>query len=90
LHSFILGCSIKNSEQKERGIIMALKSNCPTLPKIGEDEEMFTLRAQDITSPRIVLEWIKHNFESAGEEKLREAFECALRMKKHHSRKMPD
>ncbi|MGD9156848.1 MAG: hypothetical protein PVG39_00440 [Desulfobacteraceae bacterium] len=60
---------------------MALKSTCPTLVKIGDDEEMFTLRAQDASSPRIVLEWIKENFH-ASDEKLRDAFECALRMRK--------
>ncbi len=32
------------------------------LGKAGDDEMLFILRAQDITSPIIVLEWIKMNF----------------------------
>lgn len=68
---------------------MALKSNCPTLPKIREDEEMFVLRGQDISSPIIILEWIKENFH-CSDEKLREAFECALRMRNDPFKKAAD
>lgn len=51
---------------------------------------LFVLRAQDITAPTVVLEWIKTNFHHISEEKLREAFECALEMKRFPNRKSPD
>ena len=49
--------------------------------KAGKDEELFVLRAQDESSPEIVMEWIKRNFKTASDAKLRDAFDCALRMK---------
>ncbi len=51
------------------------------LAKAKDDEMLFVLRAQDITSPIVVLEWMKLNFNTCPTEKLREAFECALEMK---------
>lgn len=44
-------------------------------------ELTFTLREQDMTSPFIILEWIKLNFKTCPNEKLIEAFENALAMK---------
>ena len=35
-------------------------------------------------------EWMKINFGSLPESKLREAFECALEMRKHKNTKSPD
>ena len=60
------------------------------LGKAKDDEMLFILRSQDYTSPIVVLEWIKLNFNTCPEEKLREAFECALEMKKHKNTKMAD
>lgn len=48
--------------------------------KADEDEPLFVLRAQDMSSPLVVLEWIRQNIESAPHAKLRDAFECALKM----------
>ncbi len=60
------------------------------LAKAGDDEMLFILRAQDVTSPMVILEWMKINFGSLPESKLREAFECALEMRKHKNTKSPD
>lgn len=59
------------------------------LGKADDNEMLFILRAQDVTSPLIVLEWIKHNFH-CSDEKLREAFECALEMRRHKHTKAAD
>lgn len=58
--------------------------------KAEDDEMLFVLRAQDATAPKVVLHWIAKNFENTPEDKLREAFECALEMRKHKNRKKPD
>jgi hypothetical protein len=60
------------------------------LAKIKADEPFFVLRAQDDSSPKMVIEWIKENFFNVGEEKLKEAFECALSMKKYPDTKLAD
>lgn len=49
--------------------------------KAAPNEELFVLRAQDESSPEIVLEWVRRNFKTAPNEKLRDAFECAIKMK---------
>lgn len=71
---------------------MALKGQCETYDKIGLDEEFFTLRAQDRTAPKVVIEWIAANIynENASDQKLREAFDCALKMRHFQNRKLPD
>lgn len=53
-------------------------------------QETFTLVAQDRTSPRTILFWIGENFETAPPEKLRDAFERALRMREYNPRKWAD
>lgn len=58
--------------------------------KAGLDEPLFVLRGQDTSSPKIVLEWIKDNFETVSEEKLRKAFDAALAMKRWSPRKAAD
>lgn len=68
--------------------LTALAKGC--LAKAADDERLFILRAQDISSPLVVLEWIKYNFTTCPENKLREAFECALQMKKFPSTKTAD
>ena len=69
---------------------MALRGNCPTLEKIGDKEEMFVLRAQDRSSPHVILKWIELNLETCPDDKLDEAFECAMRMKHAANRKAAD
>jgi len=68
---------------------MGTKHNSPTLKKVDDHEEIFVLRAQDASSPRIVILWIADNLQ-ASDEKLRDAFECALRMRKHSKSKAAD
>ncbi len=53
-------------------------------------QETFTLVGQDRTSPRTILFWIGENFETAPPEKLRDAFERALRMREFPERKWAD
>lgn len=62
------------------------------LAKAAPDEMLFIMRAQDITSPKVVVLWIAENIYSTKtpDDKLREAFECALEMRRHHTRKLPD
>lgn len=60
------------------------------LAKAKNDEMLFILRAQDKSAPKVVLHWIAKNFDTAPEEKLREAFECAIQMKKYSNKKIAD
>lgn len=69
---------------------MGYKDTDTCLKKAAPDEPLFVLRAQDASAPYIVMEWIKDNFENVPEEKLREAFELALKMKKWPNRKSAD
>ena len=68
---------------------MATKHNNLTLKKVGDHEEIFVLRAQDASAPRSVILWIADNLH-ASDDKLRDAFECALRMRKHLKTKPAD
>jgi hypothetical protein len=68
---------------------MSTKHDSLTLKKAGENEEIFVLRAQDASAPRAVILWIADNL-NASDEKLRDAFECALRMRKHPKTKAAD
>jgi len=63
------------------------KRNSEVLNKAQPNEEIFVLREIDETSPVIIMEWIKENFYTASEEKLRSAFEIALRMNKAEDRR---
>lgn len=69
---------------------MGHKHNDKCLRKAGDNEMLFVLRSQDVSAPKIVIEWIRVNFESAKDEKLREAFECALEMRRFGRRKIAD
>lgn len=60
------------------------------LGKAKDDEMLFIFRAQDVTAPMAILEWMKINFNSLPEPKLREAFECIMEMRKHKNTKSPD
>lgn len=53
-------------------------------------EQLFTLRAQDRSTPRTIAFWILENIETCPEEKLRHALEDALRARKWPNRKNPD
>jgi hypothetical protein len=68
---------------------MSTKLDSRTLQKAGDHEEIFVLRAQDASAPRSVILWIADNLH-ASDEKLRDAFECALRMRKHSQIKAAD
>jgi len=68
---------------------MATKSTSPSLKKAGGQEEIFVLRAQDASAPRSVILWIADNLQ-ASDDKLRDAFECALRMRRHPKTKAAD
>lgn len=61
-----------------------------TLNKIDDEEMIFILRGRDVSSPRVILEWIRVNMHNVPDEKLRDAFECALAMRKTPERKSPD
>lgn len=61
-----------------------------TLNKAKDDEMLFILRGQDVTAPRTIMFWIAANIHNASDAKLRDAFECALEMKKTSNRKSPD
>lgn len=69
---------------------MATKHNSPCLRKAKDNEPIFVLRSQDFTSPQIVLEWIKVNFDTCPSEKLLAAFNTALDMKNWPERKAAD
>jgi hypothetical protein len=68
---------------------MATKEMSSALRKIGNQEEIFVLRAQDASAPRSVIPWIADNLH-ASDDKLRDAFECALRMRRHPKTKPAD
>ena len=57
---------------------MGTKHDSRTLKKVYDHEEIFVLRAQDASAPRSVILWIADNLQ-ASDEKLRDAFECAMR-----------
>jgi len=76
---------------------MALRSQCKTLKKVKPDEEIFVLRAQDLSSPRTIALWIAENIDGPSwrenvcpDTKLREALECALKMRRRSNRKGAD
>lgn len=69
---------------------MGYKNDDACLKKVKDDEMIFVLRAQDKSAPKVVLHWIAKNFETLPEDKLREAFECAMKMKAYHNRKNAD
>jgi hypothetical protein len=53
-------------------------------------EATFTLRAQDVSAPRLVIEWIKENIETCPAPKLYEALARAIQMREHQHRKTAD
>jgi hypothetical protein len=63
---------------------MGYKNTDTCLQKAFDDEKLFVLMTRDMTSPAVVLEWIKLNINTQPDDKLREAFECALEMKNRY------
>lgn len=60
---------------------MAVRDENDCIKKALPDEELFVLMARDVTSPQTILYWISQNVGIQPEEKLREAFICAMKMK---------
>ena len=61
------------------------------LAKVGDDEPIFVLRAQDMLAPEMVRAWA-YAAEASGcpPEKVNEALAIATRMEQWPKRKMPD
>lgn len=76
-----------NEQEKKQ---WASKHESICLANAKDDEPVFVLRGQDETSPKVILHWIAKNFETCPDDKLRDAFECALIMKNYPNRKKPD
>ena len=68
---------------------MGTKMTSSALKKAGDQEEIFVLRAQDASAPRTVMLWIADNLH-APDDKLRDAFECAMRMRRHPKARAAD
>lgn len=69
---------------------MGYKKTDSCLQKAADDEPIFVLRGKDASSPKVVLHWIAENLDTCPEEKLREAFEHLLVMRKYPGRKDAD
>lgn len=71
---------------------MAVKKQNTTLAKAREDEQIFVLRGQDLTSPQTICFWIMSNInnEQCPDAKLEEALECALAMRRESVRRAAD
>jgi hypothetical protein len=52
-------------------------------------EQLFTLRSQDLSMPRVICYWILENIETASDGKLRHALDDALRARKWPRRRNP-
>ena len=68
---------------------MATKSEgCPCYDAAGDDEPIFTLRAQDVLSPDVVEFWIEQARQrGVNEDKLAEAQRCADAMRAWSNRR---
>ncbi len=65
-----------------------LNNNC--LEKAKDNEPIFVLRGQDKSSPKIIFAWMAQNFENLSSQRLQEAFDTAMAMKRWPNRKHPD
>lgn len=61
------------------------KTGIPCYDKADPDEPLFVLRGQDVSSPEVVIEWIKRNIKSAPDKKLHEALDAAIAMASYRS-----
>lgn len=50
----------------------------------------FTVVGRDMSSPRVICEWIKENIETCPEDKLHEALSRAIAMRKTADRRKAD
>lgn len=79
---------------------MANKGNDQTLSKVGEDEPIFVLRAQDSLAPDIIRAWALnlharcgkpiHYVDDCLNRKVKEAMALANEMEAWPNRKLPD
>lgn len=53
-------------------------------------QKTFTLIAQDRTAPKTICQWIASNIGNASDDKLREALEAALTMRRYPHRRKAD
>ncbi len=62
------------------------------LEKIEDAEELFVLRGRDLSAPATICFWITANIENVNcsDAKLREALDCALRMRQAAFRRAAD
>ena len=74
-----------------KGTMMAFKNTCTTLAKVGEDEPIFVLRAQDPLAPYCIRQWVTSAaMRGVDKAKLKEAMDCADAMDKWTNQKLPD
>jgi hypothetical protein len=66
------------------------KTNSSALDKAKENEPIFVLRGQDKSSPKLIFAWMAENFENLSNQRLQEAFDTAMAMKRWPNRKHPD
>ncbi len=70
---------------------MGFKNNDRCLKKVADDEPIFVLRAQDRLAPAIVMAWVNAALEfGLSDERVQDATNIALAMKKWPNRKFPD
>lgn len=60
---------------------MGYKKNDPCLDKAYDDERIFVLLARDPAAPSAIMQWIARSIETQPAEKLKEALDCALKMR---------
>jgi len=53
-------------------------------------DQTFTVVGRDISSPRVICEWIKENIETCPEDKLHEALNRAITMRNQTDRRKAD
>lgn len=66
---------------------MGTKLTDETLKKVEDTEEIFVLRAMDESTPTVIMFWIAYNFAVLSEDKIRSAFEQAMKMNKQENRR---
>lgn len=64
---------------------MGYKYDDRCLNKAFDEEQLFVLLTRDKNAPATVINWIANSIHDQPEEKLREAFECAMQMKREHN-----
>lgn len=70
---------------------MAAKKHDRSWDKIGDDEPVFVLRAQDCLSPMVVEYWAELAAKlKVDPQKVLEAYRCAEAMKQWKTRRLPD